>query len=128
MENDLISRKSIMDKLYAKANEWRGSYTGDAYATAARMVKKEPAVDPCATCKYKPVKKEKPSVDLEGKCGSCEFSVLAENVFGKAKCYVRCTNEEHLTSRSYYNRPLVAVRQRTAKACKKYKRRADNGT
>lgn len=45
MNDDLISRKSIMDKLYAKANEWRGSYTGDAYATAARMVKKEPAVD-----------------------------------------------------------------------------------
>ena len=33
MNDDLISRKSIMDKLYAKANEWRGSYTGDAYGT-----------------------------------------------------------------------------------------------
>ena len=45
MNDDLISRQSIIYKLYAKANEWRGSYSGDAYATAARMVKKEPAVD-----------------------------------------------------------------------------------
>ena len=71
-------------------------------------------------------KKSKPEVDLTGKCGSCRYGVPAENVFGNSKCYVRCTNEEHLSSRRYYGRPLVAVRQRTAKACKRYEGRADN--
>lgn len=61
--------------------------------------------------------------DLDGKCGSCKYSEIAENVFGKSKCYVRCTNRKHLDSREYYNRPLVAVRQRTAKACKYYEKR-----
>ena len=65
-------------------------------------------------------KKEKPPVDLTNKCGSCKHSVLAEGVFGDSTCYVRCTNEEHLNSRSYQGRPLIAVRQRTAKTCKKY--------
>ena len=64
--------------------------------------------------------KEKPTVDLTNKCGSCKHSVIAENVFGKSKCYVRCTNLEHLNSRMYQERPLAAVRQRTMRACKKY--------
>lgn len=56
MENDLISRSAIVEKLRAKSNEWRGSYTGDAYATAARMVSKEPAVDAVEVCRCKDCK------------------------------------------------------------------------
>lgn len=57
MNDDLVSRKSLVEKLRAKSNEWRGSYSGDAYATAARMVSKEPAVDAvevvrCKDCKH----------------------------------------------------------------------------
>lgn len=56
--SDLISRSALIEKLYAKANEWRGSYSGDAYAAACQIVKKEPGIavkdigyPPCHACK-----------------------------------------------------------------------------
>ena len=64
-------------------------------------------------------KKQKPPVDLTGKCGSCVYAVQEAGHFGNSPCYVRCTNEEHLSRRPYQS-PLVAVRQRTVKACKCY--------
>ena len=70
-------------------------------------------------------KKEKPPVDLTGKCGSCVYAVKDTGHFGNSQCYVRCTNKEHLNSRMYQERPLVAVRQRTAKACKRYEKRGE---
>lgn len=70
--------------------------------------------------------KVRPEPNLDGKCGSCTHSVLAEGVFGNSKCYVECKNSEHLSSRKYYGRPLGAIRQRTTKGCKHYKRRVDN--
>lgn len=70
------------------------------------------------------VKKEKPPVDLTNKCGSCKHSVPAVGVFGDSTCYVRCTNKEHLSGRHYQQHPIAAVRQRTAKACKKYEPRS----
>ena len=74
-----------------------------------------------------PEVKARPEPNLDGKCGSCEHSVIAVGHFGNSKCYVECKNQEHLSSRNYYGRPLVAVRQRTAKGCKYYKRRAEDG-
>lgn len=65
-------------------------------------------------------KEEKPFTDLTNKCGSCIYSEVAENVFGKSKCYVRCTNKEHLNRRRYQEHPIKAVRQRTTKGCKRY--------
>ena len=70
------------------------------------------------------VKKEEPPVDLTNKCGSCKHSVVAEGVFGDSTCYVRCTNKEHLSGRHYQEHPIAAVRQRTARACKKYEPRS----
>jgi hypothetical protein len=57
--------------------------------------------------------------DLTGKCGSCLHAVPAPGAFGKSQCYVKRTNAEHM--RLYYRRPITQVRQRTTKACKKYK-------
>ena len=74
----------------------------------------------CGELYEKPPKQE---VNLDGKCGSCEHSVIAVGAFGNSKCYVECTSREHLSERQYYGRPLVAVRQRTAKACKYYRRK-----
>ena len=71
--------------------------------------------------------KVRPEPNLDGKCGSCEHSVMAIGHFGNSRCYVECKNAEHLSERRYYGRPLVAIRQRTAKACKHYKKRVDNG-
>lgn len=65
-------------------------------------------------------KKEKKPTDLTGKCGSCVYAEKAIGHFGKAQCYVECTNKEHLSGRMYQERPLAAVRPRTTKACKKY--------
>ena len=55
--DDLISRKSIMEKINKRAYDWRGSFSGDAYRNAVQMIKKETAVDAvevirCKDCKY----------------------------------------------------------------------------
>ena len=96
----------LMDEL-PEAHPWQGRVCDLVDALIARGVTVN-------------VKKEKPPVDLTNKCGSCKHSVPAVGVFGNSTCYVRCTNEEHLSARRYQGRPLVDVRQRTAKACKKY--------
>lgn len=57
-------------------------------------------------------------VDLSGKCGSCTYAKQVSEVFGNAKCYVRCTNEEHL--KTHCKRVSSELRQRTHKACKSY--------
>jgi len=89
------------------------------------LVTEEEAIE--AWNRRHPGVKVRPEPNLDGKCGSCEHSVIAVGYFGKSECYVECKNQEHLSSRNYYGRPLVAVRQRTAKGCKHYKRRAGNG-
>ena len=70
----------------------------------------------------------RPEPDLTGKCGSCKSSIPAHGYFGKSTCYVECTNKDHLSSRHYYGNSLIAIRQRTTRACKHYERREDNGT
>lgn len=56
--------------------------------------------------------------DLTGKCGSCVFSAPTD-AFGGSPCYVECTNADHL--QQYCSRHAISkVRQRTAKACKRY--------
>ena len=64
--------------------------------------------------------KKKTETNLTNKCGGCAYSEQARDVFGGSKCYVRCTNKEHFHSKRFAEHPLTAVRQRTAKACKKY--------
>lgn len=66
------------------------------------------------------VKTVKPPTDLTGKCGSCVYTT-STTAFG-GRCYVKCTNEEHLAV--WGKNKLTAVRQRTAKACKHYKAKA----
>ena len=67
-----------------------------------------------------PVKALMPETDLTGKCGSCAFAAPAPGSFGHSSCYVRCTNKEHLRiyCRKHHSSGL---RQRTVKACKRYK-------
>lgn len=54
---DLIDRNSLIEKLHKRANDWRGTFSGDAYRNAVQMIKKEPAVDAvevvrCKDCKW----------------------------------------------------------------------------
>lgn len=65
---------------------------------------------------------ERPPTDLSGKCGSCAFSEPTE-AFGGSKCYVLCTNKD-IRGRSSKS-TLSAVRQRTARACKRYVPKGD---
>lgn len=100
----------LMDEL-PEAHPWEGRVCDLVDALIARGVTVN-------------VKKAKPPVDLTNKCGSCKHSVVAVGVFGDSPCYVRCTNKEHLSGRHYQEHPIAAVRQRTAKACKKYEPRS----
>lgn len=84
-----------------------------------------PVVNYPGVCRFEDRGRREPNLD--GKCGSCEHSVPTLGHFGNSKCYVECKNAEHLSERRYYGRPLVAIRQRTTKGCKHYKRRADDG-
>lgn len=62
--------------------------------------------------------------NLDGKCGSCAYSKPNTDTFGSSKSYVECTNPAHL-EKIKGRGGLVHIRQRTCKACKEYKRRAD---
>lgn len=57
------------------------------------------------------------SAELQNKCGSCIYAkpIVA---FGKSKCYVNCTNKEHIER--FCQREISTLRQRTHPACKKY--------
>lgn len=63
-----------------------------------------------------------PPVNMENKCGSCIYAkpVVA---FGESKCYVNCTNKEHIDK--FCKREISTLRQRTHPACKNYKRKED---
>lgn len=63
------------------------------------------------------VKKDKPPVDLTGKCGSCVYA-SSENkrLYPNTRSYVQCLNPE----RKWY-REISAYRARTTPCCKKYK-------
>lgn len=63
------------------------------------------------------------SAELQNKCGSCVYAkpVIA---FGKSKCYVNCTNKEHIER--FCQREISTLRLRTNPACKKYKELKDN--
>ena len=65
----------------------------------------------------------KPEPNLDGKCGSCAYSVTAVGHFGNSQSYVECKNPELQASRRRQDHPLTAVRARTTKGCKRYKRR-----
>lgn len=52
------------------------------------------------------------------KCGTCAYS--KPTTFGKSKCYVECTNQEHIMQFCRY-REISLKRQRTTPACKRYK-------
>ena len=60
------------------------------------------------------------SAELQNKCGSCVYAkpIVA---FGKSKCYVKCTNKEHIER--FCTREISTLRQRTNPACKNYKER-----
>ena len=60
------------------------------------------------------------SAELQNKCGSCVYAkpIIA---FGKSKCYVQCTNREHIER--FCTREISTLRQRTNLACKNYKER-----
>lgn len=58
--------------------------------------------------------------DLTGKCGSCAFAVPNEKAFGGSRCYVECTNKEHL-EQYCHRHDISKLRQRTTKACRRYK-------
>ena len=60
---------------------------------------------------------EKPPTDLTGKCGSCAFSEPTV-AFGGSKCHVLCVNKD-IRGRGSKSK-LSAVKQRTARACKRY--------
>ena len=64
------------------------------------------------------------SAELQNKCGSCVYAkpIVA---FGKSKCYVNCTNKEHIER--FCTREISTLRQRTHPACKKYKECGNNG-
>ena len=59
-----------------------------------------------------------PTVNMENKCGSCIYAkpVVA---FGASRCYVNCTNKEHIER--FCHREISTLRQRTHPACKSYK-------
>lgn len=57
----------------------------------------------------------------EAKCGTCYYSKPVP--FGKSKCYVECTNQEHIEKYCRY-RKISLKRQRTTPACKSYKEMA----
>ena len=52
------------------------------------------------------------------KCGTCAYA--KPTTFGKSKCYVECTNKEHIEKFCRY-RKISLKRQRTTPACKDYK-------
>ncbi len=62
----------------------------------------------------------------EAKCGTCYYS--KPTTFGKSKCYVECTNQEHI-EKYCRHRKISLKRQRTTPACKNYKEMVgdDNG-
>lgn len=62
------------------------------------------------------------SAELQNKCGSCVYAkpIVA---FGKSKCYVRCTNREHIER--FCTREISTLRQRTTHACKNYQPQAE---
>lgn len=59
--------------------------------------------------------KRKTPTDLTGKCGSCAHA-RPTVAFGGSKCYISCVHPERRFRRSTAN-----LKQRTCKACKKYK-------
>lgn len=61
----------------------------------------------------KPPKEKKPT-DLTGKCGSCEYAKPTTE-FGR-NCYIFCSNFEDLKRNG-----TARYKQRTTKACKRYK-------
>ena len=94
----------------------------DTYAAAKQ---KEYVRDPVAYALYhvwqmadgERIQKKQPT-DLTGKCGSCVYAAPTA-AFGGSPCYVECTNADHL--QQYCCRHDISkVRQRTAKACKRY--------
>ena len=68
-----------------------------------------------------PDKPEKPPTDLRGKCGGCDYAVPVP-ACGSTYAYVKCTHPEHL-ARYEKARFHSGIRQRTTKACKKYRQR-----
>ena len=52
------------------------------------------------------------------KCGTCAYA--KPTTFGKSKCYVECTNKEHIEKFCRY-RKISLKRQRTTPACIDYK-------
>ncbi len=54
----------------------------------------------------------------KAKCGTCAYA--KPTTFGKSKCYVECTNQEHIEKFCRY-RKISLKRQKTTPACKKYK-------
>lgn len=54
----------------------------------------------------------------EAKCGTCYYS--KPTTFDKSKCYVECTNQEHIEKFCRF-RKISLKRQRTTPACKNYK-------
>ena len=65
------------------------------------------------------VKEEKPQTDLTGKCGDCDYAVPEYSANGRVNSFVRCTNPAHIAK--YCSRRDVSLRERSVKACKKYK-------
>lgn len=66
-------------------------------------------------------KPEKPSTDLRGKCGGCDYAVPVP-AFGSTYAYVKCTHPEHL-AKYRKARHHSGIRQRTTRACKKYRQK-----
>lgn len=62
------------------------------------------------------------SAELQNKCGSCVYAkpIVA---FGKSKCYVQCTNREHIER--FCTREISTLRQRTNPACKNHQPQAE---
>ena len=55
---------------------------------------------------------------ISSKCGTCAYA--KPTTFGKSKCYVECTNKEHIEKYCRF-RKISLKRQRTTPACKNYK-------
>ena len=53
----------------------------------------------------------------KNKCGTCAYA--KPTTFGKSKCYVECTNQEHI--QKFCKREISLKRQRTTPACGDYK-------
>lgn len=80
----------------------------------------------CYTTELDIINRKKAEIDMlkkknAAKCATCVFAVQTTEI-GVPKCYVECTNQEHI--KKYCHRQRTSrLRQRTTPACRHYKER-----